>query len=295
MSGTRIKRIQYISAMAAFGTIGVFVRAIPLTSSAIAFCRAVMATLLLLCVFSVRRKNPFSGVSARDLILLFLSGAAMGGNWIFLFEAYEYTSVSLATLGYYTAPIIVTVLSPVFFREKLFAMEIICFVGSTLGIALITVSSGIGGGSSDGLGIFLSLCAAALYATVIMLNKSIKTIGGLERTLIQFISASVALLPYVLLSGGIEFSALNGWSVGALLTVGLIHTGLFYCLYFGAIPHLGGQEAALLSYIDPLVAVFLSLAVLGENMTLLEIVGGAIILIFTLINEIYKKKRKPNA
>lgn len=72
-------------------------------------------------------------------------------------------------------------------------------------------------------------------------------------------------------------------------TVGLLHTGITYCLYFSALKELPGQKAAILSYIDPLVAVVISVTVLREKMTVWQAVGGLLILGFTLWNEMKQK------
>lgn len=276
--------------MAIFGTIGLFVRAIPLPSSEVAMCRAVLATVAIgLYLLITRQKIRFEGMR-RELILLVLSGIAMGFNWILLFEAYKYTTVSVATLSYYAAPVIITFVSATLFREKLTKRGILCFVMSTLGILLITVSGGgMSGNGTDHIGIMFGLGAAVLYATVVLLNKFIKNVGGIQRTFLQFVAAAVTLLPYVLLTGGIHLAELDSRGWVFLLIVGLLHTGVAYCMYFSSLQYVPGQEAAVLSYIDPLVAVILSVTVLHEGMSLLQVVGGAMILGFTLLNELPEK------
>ena len=217
--------------------------------------------------------------------LLLASGVAMGINWILLFEAYRYTTVSVATLAYYFAPVIVTVVCPILFHEKLTGKQVLCFVMSTLGLVLITGIGNLGGGS-DGIGILFGLGAAVFYATVILLNKFIKNVDGIHRTFLQFLAAIVTLMPYVLLTGGVTLGSLSGTGWVNLLIVGLVHTGVTYCLYFSAIKSLPGQKAAILSYIDPLVAVLISVTILGEPMTPQQAAGGVLILGFTLWNEI---------
>ena len=283
-------RGMLITAMTVFGTLGLFVRHIPVTSGELALYRAVLAALMLGGFFLVTgQKIRLKGLG-KELVLLLVSGGAMGFNWILLFEAYKYTTVSVATLSYYFAPVIVTALCPVLFREKMGPKQWICFAMSTLGIVLIT---GIGdlSGSTDHLkGIFFGLGAAAFYATVILLNKFIKGVAGIQRTFLQFLAAIAVLVPYVLLTDGVNLSVLDGAGWGNLLVVGLFHTGVTYCLYFSALKELPGQEAAILSYIDPLVAVLISVFVLGETMSLPQMIGGGLILGFTLWNEVGAQK-----
>lgn len=279
-------RAMLIAAMTVFGTLGLFVRNVPMTSGELALYRAVLAALMLGGYFLITgQKIGLMGLG-RDLLLLLLSGGAMGFNWILLFEAYKYTTVSVATLSYYFAPIIVTVLCPVLFREKMGAKQWICFAMSTLGIVLITGIGDLSGGSSHLTGIAFGLGAAAFYATVILLNKFIKGVAGIQRTFLQFLSAIAVLVPYVLCTTGMDLTVLDAVGWGNLLIVGLIHTGVTYCLYFSALKELPGQEAAILSYIDPLVAVLLSVFILGEHMTAMQMIGGALILGFTMWNEL---------
>ena len=278
-------RLMLIASMTIFGTLGIFVRNISVSSGELALYRAVLAALLIAAFLLVTKQQiPFSNIK-KEVPLLLASGVAMGINWILLFEAYKYTTVSVATLSYYFAPVIVTVVCPVLFKEKLTVKQIVCFVMSTLGLILITGIGDIGGGS-DIVGIMFGLGAAVFYATVVLLNKFIKNVEGIHRTFLQFLSAIVILVPYVLATSGVTLGTLNGIGWVNLLIVGLIHTGVTYCKYFSSLKELPGQKAAILSYIDPLVAVFISVTILGETMTLWQVAGGMLILGFTLWNEI---------
>ena len=278
-------RLTLVTAMTVFGTLGLFVRNIPVSSGELALYRAVLAALLLAAFFLVTgQKIPFAKIK-KEVPLLLASGVAMGINWILLFEAYKYTTVSAATLSYYFAPVIVTVVCPLLFKEKLTGRQILCFIMSTAGLVLITGIGDMGGGQ-DLIGILFGLGAAVFYAAVVLLNKFIKKVEGIHRTFLQFLAAIVILIPYVLSTSGITLGTLTGKGWINLLIVGLIHTGITYCLYFSSLKELPGQKAAILSYIDPLVAVLISVTVLGESMTLWQAVGGLLILGFTLWNEL---------
>lgn len=283
-------RTLIIIAMVSFGTLGPFVRNIAVSSGELALYRAVMAAVLLAGYLALTKQPLKLKQLSRELPLLLISGMAMGINWILLFEAYKYTTVSVATLSYYFAPVLVTVACPLLFREKMGTKQWICFAMSTLGIALITGIGDLSGGSDHLKGILFGLGAAVLYASVILLNKFIKGVAGIQRTFLQFLAAIVILIPYVAFSGGVTLQKLDGLGWACLLIVGLFHTGITYCLYFSALKELPGQEAAILSYIDPLVAVLISVFVLGEQMTVVQIIGGVLILGFTLWNEIQPKQ-----
>lgn len=274
-----------IASMAIFGTLGVFTRNIAVTSGELALYRAVLAISLIAVYLVCAKQNINLKASKKELVLLLFSGAAIGINWILLFEAYKYTTISAATLSYYFAPVIVTVICPILFHEKLTGKQIFCFIMSTLGLIMITGTSNIRD-KRDFIGILFGISAAIFYAAVIILNKFIRNIDGIHRTFLQFLSAIIILVPYVLLTSGIHLGNLDikGW--GNLLIIGLFHTGITYCMYFSSLKELAGQEASILSYIDPLVAVLISVLILGETMSIAQAIGGALILGFTLWNEL---------
>ncbi len=286
-------RFMMVASMTIFGTLALFVRNISVSSGELALYRALLATILIgLFLLITKQKIPFKNFK-KEVPLLLISGIAMGINWILLFEAYKYTTVSVATLSYYFAPVIVTIISPLLFKEMLTRRQIECFVMSTIGLFLITGIGDIGGGNNL-KGVLFGLGAAVFYATVIILNKFIKKVEGIHRTFLQFLAAIVVLIPYVFMTSGVTLGNLNGIGWANLLIVGIVHTGITYCIYFSSLKELPGQKAAILSYIDPLVAVLISVTILGESITILQIIGGILILGFTLHNEIpptLKKKK----
>ncbi len=285
MTSKNTPRLMMAASMAIFGTLGLFVRYIPVSSGELALYRAIQAALLIGLYLTVTgQKIPFREIK-KEVPLLLASGVAMGINWILLFEAYKYTTVSAATLSYYFAPVLVTLACPVLFREALTKKQLLCFFMSTLGLVMITGVGEMGGGT-DLIGIFFGLGAAVFYAAVILLNKFIRGVEGIHRTFLQFLAAVLTLLPYVACTSGMTLGNLDSIGWINLLIVGLVHTGVTYCLYFSSLKELPGQNAAILSYIDPLVAVILSVTVLGEAMTPMQAFGGLLILGFTLWNEL---------
>ena len=290
MKESNRSRMMMAVSMAIFGTVGLFVRQVDVSSGELALYRALMAaSLIFVYLLVTRQKIPFAAIK-KEIPLLLLSGVAMGFNWILLFQAYKFTTISVATLSYYFAPVIVTILCPIIFRERLTKKQIICFVMSTLGLVLITGIGDLSGGSSHFTGILFGLGAATLYATVVMLNKFIKNVEGIHRTFLQFLAAIAVLIPYVTLTTGVNLSGVDGIGWICLLVVGFIHTGITYCMYFTSLRDIPGQKAAILSYIDPLVAVIVSVTILGESMSFVQIIGGVMILGFTLWNELSPNK-----
>ena len=270
-------KLSLIAAMVIFGTIGLLRRYIDLPSSFIALARAVIGTVFLLGVAALGKKKPdWTGIRKNALPLL-LSGAFLGFNWVFLFESYRYTSVATATLCYYMAPILVILASPLL-KEKLSPKKLLCVAGALAGIVLVSgvADSGFDAGSVPG--ILFGLAAALFYACVMLLNKKITLASAYDKTVVQLSVAAAVLLPYVLLSEDVSAASFTPVSTLLLITAGILHTGIAYALYFGAMGHLPAQTVALYSYIDPVLAIVISAALLGEPMTPFSAAGAVLIL-----------------
>lgn len=281
-----------ISTMVIFGTIGIFRRHIQLSSSMIALLRAAIGVLFLLIVLRVSGKKLDRAAIKANGTMLLLSSALMGFNWIVLFEAYRYTSVATATLCYYMEPIILVLLSPVFLGERLTKKKVLCVLVALSGMVLVSgvLQAGFSGGAET-KGVIFGLLAALLYASVILINKRLHGISAYDKTIMQLGLAALLLLPYTLLTG--EFSlSMDVPSAVMMILVGVVHTGFAYWLYFGSISGLRAQTVALLSYIDPVVAIVLSALLLGERMTMASAVGAILVLGATIVSELPERTKE---
>lgn len=293
MSERKKATAQLITAMLIFGSIGLFVRYIALPSSLIALVRAVVGVLFLMIVIWVRKEHLSVKEIRKNIVLLCVSGAAIGFNWILLFESYRFTTVAVGTLCYYMAPMIVILLSPLILRERLGFKKILCILAAVAGMVLI---SGIGsdsfGSSGTVRGILLGLGAAVLYASVMLMNKHITGIGSFDKTVMQLAVSAIVLIPYNILT--VDWSSLSLDVSGTVLlaVVGIVHTGFAYYLYFGSMEHLTGQSIAIFSYIDPVVAVLASVILLQEPFTWLNLIGTALIVGSAVASELRTKQRR---
>ena len=278
--------------MIIFGTIGIFRRYIPLPSSLVAMTRGLTGMLFLLLVMVLRKRGMNRAAVRKRLGMLCLSGAAIGVNWILLFEAYNYTSVATATLCYYLAPMFVILASPLVVGERLTAKKLICVLAALLGMVFVSGVLEAGGGSSDLKGVLLGLGAAVLYASVVLMNKQLGDVPAYDRTIVQLGSSAAVLLPYVLLTENLGTLSFTPGTIALLLVVGVVHTGIAYALYFGSLMQLKAQTAAILSYIDPVVAVLLSALVLREHMSLLSGLGAVLVLGAAVVSELPSRRKK---
>lgn len=295
-NSVRNSKWMLVGSMLMFGTIGIFRRHIPLSSSVIALARAVLGTLFLLLLMAVKGSRPSVKAVTANLPALLVSGVLIGFNWILLFEAYQYTSVAVATLCYYTAPVLVILVSPVFLKEKLTGKKLVCVAAALAGMVLVSGVAGAdvteGVGSSEWKGILLGLGAAALYAAIMILNKKIRDIPAIDKTVVQLAAAGVVLLPYTWFTEDISAIRLTP-EVGLLLViVGVVHTGIGYAMYFGSMKALRAQTVALFSYIDPVTAILLSALLLNERMGTAQMAGAVLILCAAVAGDMPEKVRR---
>ena len=276
-------KISFLSAMLVFGTVGLFVRQIPLSSAAIAFFRGVLGVIILLLVMFFTGKKPDFSQIKTNLFLLLLSGAAIGGNWILLFEAYRHTTVATATICYYLAPVFLVLASPLL-GERLTGKKLALSATALLG--MVFVSGVLQGGMTGSKGIVCGVGAAALYATVMFLNKKLKPISAYDKTVIQLAAAALVILPYCFMGNRFDLSNMDAKGYLLLAVVGILHTGICYCMYFGAMGNLPSQSVALFSYLDPVVAILLSALLLHEPFGWQETIGAVLILGSALFSEL---------
>lgn len=284
MDNSNTNKSKQIAAMTIFGTIGLARRHIGLASGMVSLARGVVGALFLLVARAVVRKPvKFQNVGS-NLFPLILSGVLLGSNWMCLFEAYQYTSISVATMCYYMAPVIVLILSPLLLREKITPMQGVCALVALLGMVLVSgvLETGIAGIR----GILYGLAAALMYAFIIVINKRIHGVSPEDRTILQLGFSAIAMLPYVLIAEGFPTAGKLGQSALLLLLVGVVHTGIAYWLYFGSIEGLPSRTVAILSYIDPIVAVILSVLLQSEPLTLLSLLGIVMVIGATCAGEL---------
>lgn len=287
-----ISYIMLITAMLIWGSIGIFRRSIPVPSEFLAFIRGLTGALFMCIIFALKKDASFRQVKKQSIVLLALTGALIGINWIFLFEAFNYTTVATATLCYYMEPTMVILMAPLFFSQRLTLSQLAITILTILG--MILVSGIIDNGEikpDDITGIIFGLSAAFCYALIVISNKRIEAIDTYLKTFIQLSVAAIAMIPYLIYTAG--FTGLpddtSTWLL--ILFVGIVHTGIAYALYFGAMKELSAQSVAICSYIDPISALIFSALLLGEALTPLGMLGAILIIGTVAIGEFTSKQR----
>ena len=286
----RSPRLRLMAAMMIFGTIGIFRRFIPLSSSMLAMLRGFIGVAFLWLVITLKGARLDVSIIRANWKWLTVSGIFIGLNWIALFEAYRYTSVAVATLCYYMAPAMVILVSPLVLKEKLAPKKAVCVLAAVMGMVFVSgVMEEQQAQSLKGIG--LGLGAACLYASVILMNKKMPPMGAYDKTVVQLFAAAAVLLPYNLAQA--ETVAVTVSEALLVAVVGIVHTGIAYALYFSAMDGLKAQIVALYSYIDPVSAIVLSLIIFRERMTAFGILGTVLILGATLVSDLMEEDKTP--
>ena len=277
--------------MGIFGTIGIFVRYISLPSPTIAFIRGVLGVVFLIMVMVCTRQHPAWNAIRKNFLLLILSGGAIGINWVLLFESYRYTTVAIATICYYLAPLFLILMSPLL-GERLNAKKLLCVGAAFAGMVLLSgITEGAQAQGSNLRGILLASGAAVFYASVMLMNKKLSPIPAYDKTIVQLSAAALVILPYLLFTSGLSLQGLTAVQWVLLAVVGIVHTGIAYAMYFGAIKDLPAHTIAIFSYLDPVLAVILSTLILKEPLSIWGICGAVLILGSALYSELPERNK----
>ena len=278
--------LMLVSSLLIIGTIGVFRRFIPLSSSLLAFSRGLIGALSLLAFAAVTKKLGKQKIPLKKLLGVILGGVFLGLNWILFFESVELTSVPKATLAYYMQPTVVLLLSPLVFKEKLTLRKLVCAAFALFGMVLVSGVLFESPEKNDLRGILCALGAACFYSLIVILNKKIEGIEQYPKTIIQLAASAAVLLPYLLIRSELSGLELDGKTVVLLLILGVVHTGVVYALFFGSMNGLRAQTISALTYIDPVAAMIFSAIFLGEKLSYLGLVGAALIIGSAVISEL---------
>jgi drug/metabolite transporter (DMT)-like permease len=285
------EKLYFVLSMIIFGAVGVFAKYIDMSSSKIALFLSLIGTLFLLVVFVWTKQKVLWCRVKKNVAALFIASVALSGNWIFLFQAYKETTIANAALSYYFAPVLVIMLSPFVLKETLSLKKAVCIGIALLGLFLILQNSRMETNGNHLLGIGYGLIAAGFYASLTLTNKFIRDLEGLTNTLLQLGLSVAILFPFVLFTDGFNFSSITCDTAILMLVLGILHGGGGFYLFFAGMKGLKGQSIAVLSYIDPLTSLLISALVVGEKMTLQQLIGAVLLLGSIWIGETGEERR----
>jgi drug/metabolite transporter (DMT)-like permease len=253
---------------------GIFAKQIiGMSAQSIIFYRVGFAFIIFLVALFVSGKlNILKLREKKSYLFLFsiLQMATMVSYFISIMNA----SVSIAVLLLSTAPIYITIFSPWILKEKIGIRGIIALVLSLAGIILI-VDPGKLDFEPFSIGILAGIASGIFYAFEIMTSKyASSTYSGYSQAFWSFLVAAIILLPV----GVVPLEVVSS-NLVYLLLLAVFPTILAVSLYFNGLKKVKAQSASILGLIEPISAVFFAVLILGEQISTLEIIGGALILI----------------
>lgn len=278
---------KYLVSLLLFGSNGVIASYIALNSHEIVLSRTIIGCLFLLGIFFITKQKFQAWKNKKNFLHLIISGAAMGASWMFLYEAYTQVGVSLATLAYSCGPVIVMVLACILFHEKLTPFKLIGLALVLAGIVFVNAQELTQGKLSWGL--VCGILSAILYAVMVIANKKVKGISGLENTIYQLAMGFIVVCTFTLVKQGINIH-IPAQSILPILFLGIVNTGIGCYLYFSSITHLPAQSVAICGYLEPVSALAFSALFLSEQLSWLQLLGAAFILGGAAFGELIKQQ-----
>ena len=270
-----MNRIKLVLVMIIWGSLGVFTRSIPLSALSLAFLRAFIALPVLFVVMKMKKGDKVKG---QLLLPYIISGVLLGFGWLTLFYGFKHTSISSAVMIYNMCPVYVMIFAPLVLKETISKIQIAVIFISFLGLFLI-----VGHNLSEGygyMGLVLSAVSGMLYATIVLINRSIKVrVDNQTATFVQILTAMIVLLPFVLIDGNV-FTVVQLDAIAVIYTIllGVLHTGVAYTMFFSVYAHMKSVEIVSYSFLEPLFGILFSVIFIGETLTFPQIIGGFLIL-----------------
>lgn len=280
--------LKYVAALLLFGSNGIVASHIALSSYEIVFTRTLIGSLFLILIFLLTKQKVQFYKTGRHFLYLVISGVAMGASWMFLYEAYAQVGVSVATLAYYCGPVIVMILSPLIFREKMTSARVVGFLAVLIGLFCVNAQALSQGKTAWGL--FCGILSAVMYAFMVIFNKKAVSITGLENSMWQLITSFVTVAIFVGLKQGYAIPVTRA-DLAPILFLGIVNTGIGCYFYFSSIGRLPVQTVAILGYLEPLSALLFSAALLGEKLSPVQLLGAALILGGAALGELWGQKQ----
>lgn len=280
---------KYVIALLLFGSNGIVASYILLSSYEIVYLRTLIGSIFLIFIFVLSKQKVQLWKNKSHFLYVVISGVAMGASWMLLYEAYVQIGVSIATLSYYCGPVIVMILSPLIFREKMTSAKLLGFLAVVIGMLCVNGQAFTLGKVS--LGLIFGILSAMMYAIMVIFNKKATSITGLENATCQLVIGFITVAIFMGFKQGFSINMMEGNLIPVLI-LGVVNTGIGCYFYFSSIGHLPVQSVSILGYLEPLSALIFSAAFLGEKLTLVQVVGAVLILGGAAYGELFRSKNK---
>jgi drug/metabolite transporter, DME family len=258
-----------------WGLIAVLAGAVALGAAPLAFLRLALAAITLAVVALASGRLPLLRPGPH-LITLVALGVVQALHWWLFFEAVKRGSVALAVLTFYTAPLFLAVLAPLFLPERLSNVALGALVPGGIGVALVALA-GDDGNAFGWVALACGIGSALTFAVLLVLSKQLLHAGAAPLTVAFWdcLIGSVVIAPALLFAGSVIPEDAAEWA--AVLLLGIVFTGLSTLVYAALLRHVTAQTAGILTFLEPVSAVVLAWALLDESLSPQALVGGALV------------------
>lgn len=256
--------------MVIWGTLGFFVLKTDMNTVDIAFFRCLIGALVLgpYCWYrGMFTHRP----TLSSLGLILLGGICIAFNWVLLFLSFRYASITLGNVSYYVQPIFLLLLGYFIFRERIESIKWGFILLSILGVYLTIdlTHETLSTESTQLLGVGCALAAGFLYSLATMIVKKENSLSAPLIAFIQFIGGGLVLLPMTSLhSVPTDLPTLCNLAI-----ICFVHTVVAFVLYYKSVSLLSTDVIAIISYVDPIVAIITDVIFFNRHLSKLQIVG----------------------
>ena len=262
-------------AAASWGLVSVIVAGVGIAGYALVFWRCLFAAAAIpFLAWALGRLDRLAlrRHRARTVVL----GLLLALHWALFFETVKRSSVAVAILTVYTAPIFLAVLAPLFLPERRSRVGIVALTISAPGLVLIALGGEAGGKGVDPVAIATGIGAALLYAVIVIAQKdTLRSVSPFALAFWQYVTAAVALAPALLAA---DRALPRGAEWGYLVLMGSVLTATVGVVYLLCLRNVTAQAAGLLGYVEPVSASVLAWAILGQTIGWQVALGGAAVL-----------------
>lgn len=276
---TRSPSATLALAMVISGTIGAFVVEAGLHPVTTVFWRCCFGSIFLGVLCLLRGYLSWDALNAGQLARAAAGGVCIVLNWVALFAALKMTSIATATIAYHVQPFFVVLLGIFFFKERITRDQVLWMLAAFAGVVLASgmVLAPTAAGSTWAWGIALTLGAAALYGVSTMIAKSL---GGQRPEVTALCQTTVGMAMLVAFADYSVYVSPASWAW--LVGIGVIHTGISYVLMYSAYPRLTTPIIGILTFIYPMVAIFVDWVFYAHPLGWAQAVGMLLIALGTL-------------
>ncbi|MDX2248134.1 MAG: DMT family transporter [Bacteroidia bacterium] len=258
------------------GASGVFIKNIHVAATSMSFMRAIFPTVIVGAIMMSRKQPIFRG---NYPFMIGVSVLNTLRSYLF-FTAFIYTSMANVVLISYTWPIFVALIGSIYLKEKITRRELAVMMMAFSGILFVYLDKPFSFANRDFLGMTAALFTALIHATSIVIFKKVSNFySRTEIIFYQNMAGVVIFLPFILINRPVPDGSDVLFASGHAILLGTLGAYLFF---FG-LKHLKAGTASALSYVEILSALLLSVFLMKETITWNMGVGGAMIVLATVL------------